>query len=63
VLGPKKVFGHVALLKVVPRNATVRALTDVELYTINRDVFNTYQEISRPFLREIEEHLGWIQTI
>ena len=63
VLGAKKVFGHVALLKDAPRNATVRALTDVELYTINRDVFNTYREISRPFLREIEEHLGWVQTI
>ncbi len=63
VLGPKKVFGHVALLKDSPRNATVRALTDVELYTISRDVFNTYREISRPFLREIEEHLGWVQTI
>jgi CRP-like cAMP-binding protein len=63
VLGPKKVFGHVALLKDEPRNATVRALTDVELYIIKRDVFNTYREISRPFLREIEEHLGWVQTI
>jgi len=63
VMGPKKVFGHVALLKDAPRNATVRALTDVELYTINRDVFSTYREISRPFLREIEEHLGWVQTI
>ncbi len=63
VLGPKKVFGHVALLKDAPRNATARALTDVELYTINRDVFSTYREISQPFLREIEEHLGWVQTI
>jgi putative ABC transport system ATP-binding protein len=63
VLGPKKVFGHVALLKDAPRNATVRARTDVELYTIGRDVFNRYREISRPFLLEIEEHLGWIRTI
>jgi len=63
VMGPQAVFGHVALLKDAPRNATVRARTDLELYGIDRKTFNDYMRVSRPFLTEIEAHLGWVKTI
>jgi len=50
-LGPGEYFGEMALLSKAPRNATIRAVTDVETLTIHRDDFSSlYTHI--PALRQ-----------
>ena len=52
-LGPGRYFGEVALLMDQPRNATVRALSRVEVYTVDRATFDKYKSVSRPFIDRI----------
>ncbi|MCI0701241.1 MAG: ATP-binding cassette domain-containing protein [Planctomycetia bacterium] len=52
-MGPGRYFGEVALLMDQPRNATVRALTRVEVYTVNRVTFDRYRSVSLPFIERI----------
>ncbi len=55
-IGPGQYFGEVALILDRPRNATVRAIDRVEVYTVNRATFDRYKAISRPFVERILEN-------
>jgi putative ABC transport system ATP-binding protein len=52
-MGPGRYFGEVAFLMNQPRNATVRALTRVEVYTVDRATFDKFQSVSRPFIDRV----------
>ena len=39
-----------------PRNATVRAMDRVEVYTVDRATFDRYKTVSRPFIDRILEN-------
>jgi putative ABC transport system ATP-binding protein len=52
-LGPGRYFGEVALLMDRPRNATVRAVDRVEVYTVDRATFDRFRDVSRPFIDRI----------
>ncbi|HEY1190850.1 MAG TPA: ATP-binding cassette domain-containing protein [Gemmata sp.] len=52
-LGAGRYFGEVAFLLDQPRNATVRALTRVEVYTISRGAFDRFRSVSKPFIERM----------
>ncbi|MDB5311811.1 MAG: macB 2 [Gemmataceae bacterium] len=52
-MGPGRYFGEVALLMDQPRNATVRAVDRVEVYTVDRETFDRFRDVSRPFIERI----------
>ncbi len=55
-LGPGRYFGEVALLMNQTRNATVRAIDRVEMYTVDRATFDRHKTVSRPFIDRILEN-------
>ena len=46
-------FGDRALVTSEPRNATVTAVDDVEVYTVGRETFRAYEATSKPFIDRI----------
>jgi putative ABC transport system ATP-binding protein len=52
-IGAGRYFGEVALLMDQPRNATVRAVDRVEVYTVSRSTFDKFRDVSRPFIERI----------
>jgi putative ABC transport system ATP-binding protein len=52
-MGPGRYFGEVALVMDQPRNATVRATDRVEVYTVDREIFDRFRDVSRPFIERI----------
>lgn len=52
-MGAGRYFGEVALLMDQPRNATVRAVDRVEVYTVSRETFDRFRNVSRPFIERI----------
>jgi putative ABC transport system ATP-binding protein len=52
-MGAGRYFGEVALLMDQPRNATIRAVDRVEVYTVSRRTFDRYRDVSRPFIERI----------
>jgi putative ABC transport system ATP-binding protein len=50
-------FGETALLTGAPRNATVLAVQDVDLYTLDKPHFNSAIASSEPFRKELEKIL------
>lgn len=53
VFGPGDFFGEMALVEDRPRNATVRARTDVELTVIGKGMFARMSKVFAPFAQQI----------
>ncbi len=60
--GPGSAFGEIALLLDIPRQATVRAITDVRLWTISRPAFvaavSAHEDVARLADAAVREHLA-----
>ncbi|OHB76777.1 MAG: hypothetical protein A2W31_12560 [Planctomycetes bacterium RBG_16_64_10] len=54
-LGQGEIFGEMALQDDAPRNATVMAITDLEVYTLNKDAFRAVIKRSAAFEEEIRK--------
>jgi putative ABC transport system ATP-binding protein len=54
-LGKGEFFGDRALVTGEPRNATVQAVDDVELYTVGRDTFERNIAVCKPFINLVLE--------
>ena len=57
-LGPGSYFGETALLKNEPRNATVRAIEDTDLYTLGKEDFLAALERSPSFRNQLLRVFG-----
>jgi putative ABC transport system ATP-binding protein len=55
VLGKGEFFGDRALVTGEPRNATVQAIDEVELYTVDRDTFARNLAVCKPFINLVLE--------
>jgi putative ABC transport system ATP-binding protein len=55
VLGKGEFFGDRALVTGEPRNATVQAVGEVELYTVGRDTFEKNLAVCKPFINLVLE--------
>jgi putative ABC transport system ATP-binding protein len=56
-LGKGQFFGEMALLRDAPRNATVVAVQEVDLYTLDKPHFQAALASSEPFRKELEKIL------
>jgi putative ABC transport system ATP-binding protein len=54
-LGKADFFGDRALVTGEPRDATVQAVTEVELYTVGRDAFEQHLAVCKPFINLVLE--------
>jgi uncharacterized membrane protein len=57
-LGPGELFGEISLLDAGPRTATVRALTDTEVYTLSRKDFHLFIRLHPSAALEILSVMG-----